>query len=110
MSKKKTGPKPKVTVSDVPKLSDSWGNNPGPDATTNYEWICSKDPSFCMSIGDRFRNCLMCPYCVVEAECPGFNSIAAKYPEPLAIWEHVNNYDLADSDKITDDADTPVTT
>ena len=98
---------------DYEKNTDALGpDNVRPDSTANYWWKCSNDHFFCMSVADRVRyyeeEKEACPYCNNRAVWPGFNSFATNHPELLTEWEYVNNYALADPDKISDDDDTPV--
>ena len=93
-----------------PDLLPEWDDDIDPDTVsersqTQVGWKCSEHShSYTMPIGSRVNFKLAgktaCPYCDDRQVLPGFNSFAARHPDLLPEWDYVNNYALADPDKI----------
>ena len=74
-----------------------------PSSVTSVLWICPTcNGEYPYRIKDREIGDKSCPYCVGRKVLPGYNSFKAKHPDLMEHWDFINNYILADPDKISD--------
>ena len=74
-----------------------------PDAHTWAKWVCPVcTGEYNARINEVVSGEADCPYCSDRLVLPGFNSFSARHPDFMAEWDLVNNYLLADPDRISD--------
>ena len=92
-------------------LLSEWDDDIDPDtisekSQTPVRWKCpDRGHNYDMPVYSRVDYKLAgktaCPYCDDRQVLPGFNSFAARHEDLLSEWDYVNNYALADPDKIS---------
>ena len=70
--------------------------------TSSAHWICQDyGGTFTARICDIVSGEYECPFCTDKKVLPGFNSFKTKHPELMSEWNYLNNYAIADPDKIS---------
>lgn len=80
-----------------------------PTISTSALWVCPVcSGEYLAPINEMVAGKVECPYCTNRKVLPGFNSFAVMHKELMKEWDFLNNYLLADADKIGDRCETVV--
>ena len=80
-----------------------------PNVSTSVMWVCPTcTGEYWAPVNEMVEGIAECPYCINKKVLPGFNSFAVMHKELMKEWDFLNNYLLADADKIGDRCETVV--
>ena len=74
-----------------------------PHILTAFLWTCPEcGGEYRAGVKDMVEGNIDCPYCSDRRVLPGFNSFKVRHPDLMGEWVYVNNYALADPDRISE--------